>query len=313
MKSPGHYLLLFLKGMAMGAADVVPGVSGGTIAFISGIYRELLDSIKSINLENLRRLFREGPLAFWRAVNGAFLLTVFGGVILSIATLARLVSYCLQQYPILLWSFFFGLIAASIIYILRQLPQRALTEWLSIAVGAAVALGISLLPAVTVSDGPLLVFASGALAICAMILPGISGSFILLLIGMYPVLIDAVTGADFRVLSIFVVGCACGLLAFSRVLSWLLQRFYSQTMGTLTGFLLGSLAIVWPWKVSLEVMIDHRGREVVLSQKSLLPWDYGAVTGVDPQLLPAMALMLFGLCLVLGLEYLGSRYRQRAV
>ncbi len=313
MKSAGHWLLLFAKGMAMGAADVVPGVSGGTIAFISGIYQELLDSIKSVNLTNVKLLLSHGPGTFWRSINGTFLVVLFGGVLISIASLARIVSYCLENFPILIWSFFFGLIVASIIYILRQLPRLTIVEWIAIAVGTTIAMGISMLPAVAISASPTLVFASGALAICAMILPGISGSFILLLIGMYPIIIEAITEANMAVLGIFLVGCVCGLLAFARILSWLLHHFYSQTMGLLTGFLIGSLVIVWPWKEALEVMIDHEGREVVLAQRSLSPWDYGAITGIDPQLLPAVGLMLVGLVLVLSLEYLGSRFKQTAV
>lgn len=295
----------------MGAADIVPGVSGGTVAFISGIYQELLSSIKAVNLENLALLFREGPAAFWRAINGSFLLTLLCGILFSIFTLARVVGYCLENFPILIWSFFFGLIIASIIYILRQLPRLALPEMAAILVGAAIGFGIALLPSVSVSENLLVVFASGTLAICAMILPGVSGSFILLLIGMYSTIIAAINEVNFLLLGSFAIGCACGLLAFSRVLSWLLNRFYSQTMGMLTGFLVGSLAVIWPWKETLEVMINPRGEEVILSQRPRLPWDYGAITGLDPQMLPALLCMLFGLLLVLGLEYLGSRFRQQ--
>lgn len=297
----------------MGAADAVPGVSGSSIAFISGIYKELLGSLSSINLRNLQRLFREGPAAFWRAINGSLLLTVFAGVFVSTVSLARLVTISLEHYPILIWSFFFGLIVASIPCILRRLPKFNFNEWFAIMLGTTIALGISQLPAVTLSDGLALVFASGALAICMMFLPGFSGSFVLLLIGIYPVIINAVLETDFKILSIFLLGCFCGLLAFSKVLFWMLMRFYSGTMALLTGLLLGSLAAVWPWKISLEVMLDHRGREVVLAQRSLLPWDFAAVTGIDPQLIPALGLMFAGLLLVWGLEYLGSRCRQQTI
>ena len=300
-------LFLFLKGVAMGAADVVPGVSGGTIAFISGIYEELLGSIRSVNLQALKLLKTEGLVAFWRAINGNFLLVLFAGIIFSIASLARVVNYGLEQHPILVWSFFFGLIAASVIYIFRQMPHLRLPEWLGLWFGALAAMAIAFLPPLQVSDDLWVVFLSGALAICAMILPGISGSFILLLIGMYPLIIQAVTDVNVPVLSVFVLGCGCGLLMFARFLSWLLQQYHSQTIAVLTGFLLGSLLIVWPWKEALEVIIDSRGHEVVLSHRLVMPAEYGAVTGIDPQTGLSVILMIVGAVLVLGLEYLGHR------
>lgn len=302
-----RWLLLFLKGMAMGAADVVPGVSGGTIAFISGIYEELLDSIRSINLSALRTLIKDGPKAFWLSINGNFLLVLFSGVLLSIASLAKLVSHLLLTQPILIWSFFFGLIVASIIYIFRQLPHLRLQEWVALIIGSVIATAISFAPPVQGNDGLLVVFFSGALAICAMILPGVSGSFILLLLGMYPVVIGAVSEFNGQILLTFLLGCVCGLMAFARVLSWLLHRYHSVTIAILTGFLVGSLMIVWPWRETLEVMMDNHGREVVLSSRLLTPAEFARVTGLDPKTILATGCMVFGLILVLGLEYLGGR------
>lgn len=293
----------------MGAADVVPGVSGGTIAFISGIYEELLGSIRAVNIHALKTLKEDGLKAFWQAINGNFLLVLFSGIICSIATLARLVSYLLSNHPILVWSFFFGLIVASIIYIFRQLPHLRWQEWSCLWMGTLFALAVSFAPPVQSTEGLTVVFFSGALAICAMILPGISGSFILLLLGMYSVIIEAVTVPQIDLLLVFVLGCGCGLLLFSRFLSWLLNRYHSVTMAMLTGFLLGSLLIVWPWKESLEVIVDRHGEEVVLSHRLLFPAEYADVTGANPHTLGAYALMIFGLALVLGLEYLGSRKR----
>jgi putative membrane protein len=302
--------LLFLKGVAMGAADVVPGVSGGTIAFISGIYEELLDSIRSINIEALKLLKNQGFSAFWRAINGNFLLTLFSGILLSIASLARVVNYSLEHYPILIWSFFFGLVIASIIYIFRQLPHLRWQEWLGLWLGTLMALGISFAPRIQGSDDLAAVFFAGVVAICAMILPGVSGSFILLLLGMYPVMIGAISDFQWQVLLAFILGCGCGLMAFSRVLSWLLHHYYSTTMSVLTGFLLGSLLIVWPWKESLEVMVDHKGREVMLSYHLLMPATYGEVTGIDPKTIAAVGCMLLGLILVLALEYVGGKRKK---
>lgn len=304
-------LLLFLKGMAMGAADVVPGVSGGTIAFISGIYEDLLDAIRSINLHSLKLLKNEGPVAFWQAINGNFLLVLFSGIVLSIASFASLVSHLLESQPILVWSFFFGLIVASIIYIFRQLPRLRWQEWTFLWLGTLIALGISLAPPVQGSTGWLMVFMAGAIAICAMILPGVSGSFILLLLGMYPIMIDAISGFQWQILLIFVLGCVTGLMFFSRFLSWLLRHYHSATIALLTGFLLGSLFIIWPWRETLEVVIDSRGHETVLSSRLLLPGEFARVTGLDPKTLMATLCMFTGLLLVLGLEYFGGQQRKK--
>lgn len=300
-------LLLFSKGLAMGAADVVPGVSGGTIAFISGIYEELLGSLRSVNLRAIKLLKDEGVGAFWLAINGNFLVVLFAGVLTSIASLARLVNVGLETHPILVWSFFFGLIAASVIYIFRQLPGLRWQEWLGLWIGTLAAMAIAFLPPLQVSDALWVVFLSGALAICAMILPGISGSFILLLIGMYPVVIEAISAFNMPLLAVFLLGCCTGLLVFSRFLSWLLQRYHGPTIAVLTGFLLGSLLIVWPWKEALEVIVNSKGHEVVLTHRLVMPAEYGAVTGIDPQTTQALLLMMLGAVLVLGLEYLGGR------
>ena len=305
-----QWLLLFLKGMAMGAADVVPGVSGGTIAFISGIYEELLDSIGSINLRSLNILKTQGPTKFWQAINGNFLLVLFSGIVFSIASLAQLVSYLLAEKPILIWSFFFGLIVASIIYIFRQLNHLRWQEWLGLWVGTLVALAVSVAPRMQGSDDLWVLFCAGAVAICAMILPGVSGSFILLLLGMYPIVIGAISDFNWQILLVFVLGCGCGLMAFSRVLTWLLHHYHSATIAVLTGFLLGSLLIVWPWKEALEVMIDHKGREIVLTHHLLMPSEFGEVTGIDPNTFAAIGCMLAGLIIVFALEYFGSLYRK---
>ncbi len=312
MSTAKSKLLLYLKGAAMGAADVVPGVSGGTIAFISGIYEELLQSIRSINLEALRILRREGLNACWQHINGSFLLVLFAGILTSVFSLAHLVSYALEAHPILVWSFFFGLIVASVIYISRQLPALRWQESLALILGSISAVSIGFSPPLQVSGDGLVVFLSGALAICAMILPGISGSFILVLIGMYSVIIDAVTEQNWLLLALFALGCGCGLMLFSRFLSWCLAHFHSVTMALLTGFLLGSLTIVWPWKEALEIAIDRHGKEIVLSHRLLMPGEFGELTGTDPQTALAVCLMIFGVVLVLGLEYLGSRSRGRA-
>lgn len=300
-------LLLWLKGMAMGAADVVPGVSGGTIAFISGIYEELLDSLKRLTPGALGVWYREGFGAFWKHINGAFLLTVFGGVLFSVFSLANGVSYALEHHPILVWGFFFGLIIASIIYIGRQLPLRSPAIWVGLIIGTLVALAISVGKPVQLPAVWWMVFIAGSIAICAMILPGVSGSFLLLLMGMYPVVLQAVSDLNVLILLSFFSGCVLGLLLFSHLLSWLLHHFHSLTLAVLTGFLVGSLNIVWPWKHTLETFINRHGEAVPLVQENLLPFAYAEATGSDPQTLSVMLLMLLGLALVLGLEYWASR------
>lgn len=302
-----YYALLFLKGMAMGAADVVPGVSGGTIAFICGIYQELLTSISAINLRSLVLLKKDGFAAFWRAINGSFLLVLFSGVLLSIISLAQLVSYLLAEKPILIWSFFFGLIVASIIYIFRQIPRLYWQQWIGLCFGTVIALAITFAPRMTGSDNLVILFLAGAVAISAMILPGISGSFILLLLGMYSIIINAISDSNFPILLAFLLGCGCGLLAFSHFLSWLLRRYHDTTIAVLTGFLLGSLLIVWPWKESLEVMVARGGSEIIFSHNPLLPSQFAAITGLEPQTLAAIICMSLGLVIVFFLEYLGIR------
>jgi len=305
-------LILWLKGMAMGAADVVPGVSGGTIAFISGIYDELLDSLRRLTPAALLLWYREGLVRFWQHINGTFLLVLFGGVLFSIFSLANLVNYALIHHPILVWGFFFGLIVASILYIGRQLPLRSPGVWVALAVGTLIALGISVGKPVQLPDYWWIMFFAGSIAICAMILPGVSGSFLMLLMGVYPVFLQAVSTLNWVILLSFFAGCVTGLLLFSHLLSWLLHHYRPQTLAVLTGFLVGSLNIVWPWKHTLTSFIDRHGNSVPLVQENLLPHSYAVVTGNDPQTLWVLLLMVFGVALVLGLEYWSSRNRKVA-
>lgn len=298
-----QYFLLFFKGIAMGAADVVPGVSGGTIAFITGIYEELIDSIRGLTPAALLVWYREGFASFWRHINGTFLAVLFSGVLLSLVSLANAVTYCLEHYPLLVWGFFFGLVLASTIYIGRQLPFNKATVWAAFIVGTLIALGVSVAKPVALPGEWWMAFIAGAIAICAMILPGISGSFLLLLMGMYSFILQAVTTFNVPILASFLAGCILGLLLFSHFLSWLLHHYHTVTLAALTGFLLGSLNIVWPWKQTLETMIDRHGEVVPLTQENVLPQSYSVLTGGDPQTLVVIALGLLGLLVVFALEY----------
>ncbi|MHA7815535.1 MAG: DUF368 domain-containing protein [Pseudohaliea sp.] len=283
---------VFVRGLLMGAADIVPGVSGGTIAFITGIYDRLLGALSAFGLPVLRLcLTRRWGRAFHR-VDGAFLLTLLAGIATSVGTLAHLIGWLLAAHPVLLWAFFFGLIAGSALWLLRRVPHWNGVIVLAVAVGLAAAAAVSLSPAVRLDGGPAGLFLAGFLAICAMILPGVSGSFILVLLGMYDRVLAAVESFDVAALGLFVAGAACGLLAFSRLLHWLLQRFHGPCMGLLTGFLAGSLPAVWPWKLAAG------GGQAL----PVLPGTWAAAQGAAPQLLPASLLMVGGFALVWQLE-----------
>ncbi len=293
---------VFLRGIAMGAADIVPGVSGGTIAFITGIYDQLIDSLKACNVQALRLLFSDGVGAAWQYVNGGFLLSLLLGIALSVLSLARAISWALQEQPLLLAAFFFGLILASALLVYRQIPNGG-RRLIFVALGLLFALAISTLRPAEVPVNMLTVFGSGALAICAMILPGISGSFILLLLGMYEPVIGAIKTADVAVIAVFLLGCASGLMLFVRLLSYLMHHHRRPLLATLTGILLGSLAIIWPWKLSGDGGLP--GVESALNLHNVWPAEY-ALQG-ESQWPLCLALMLLGCLLVLFIEYFASR------
>ena len=241
-------LITFLKGMAMGAADVVPGVSGGTIAFITGIYDTLLESIRRINPKLIAVLKEKGLKGAFEHVNGAFLIALFAGILASIFTLARFITWMLHTHPIPLWSFFFGLIIVSVIHMFKQVDCWALTRFIAVILGAAFAYAITVVNPVSMDPTPVNIVIAGAIAICAMILPGISGSFILLLLGMYAPILGAAKSMDVVTLGLFAMGCVVGLLTFSHVLSWILRNYRDIALTFLTGLMIGTLGKIWPWK-----------------------------------------------------------------
>lgn len=242
----------------MGAADVVPGVSGGTIAFISGIYEELLSSISSLNFTTLKLFKSKGIKAVWIAINGNFLLALFIGIFISIFSLAKLISWLLENKPILVWSFFFGLVLASILYVGKQIDKWNWKVVLALIIGTIAACYItSLQPLISENSSPLFLFLAGAIAICAMILPGISGAFILVLLGAYKPVLDAIHNKDYKLIAIIGFGAIVGLLSFSKILKWLFNHFKNYTLAVLTGFILGSLSKIWPWKRTVSVLVDE--------------------------------------------------------
>ncbi|MBL4794753.1 MAG: DUF368 domain-containing protein [Pseudomonadales bacterium] len=295
-------LLLFLKGMAMGAADVVPGVSGGTVAFITGIYEELLNSIKSITPGLFGVWRREGFAVVWQRVNGTFLITLLSGIAVSVISLARVISHLLAEYPELLWSFFFGLILVSSLIIGRQINDKSWRRWAGMGVGAVIAFGITIISPAEAAVSWWFIFVAGSIAICAMILPGISGSFILLLFGMYGHVITAIKTLDIVFLAVFAGGCLAGLLSFSHVLSWMFKRYHDLTLAILTGFMVGSLNKVWPWKHTVSTRVNSHGMEVPLIQENVLPTQFEILNAQDPQLLACIGLMVLGFIGVYGLE-----------
>lgn len=286
----------------MGAADVVPGVSGGTIAFITGIYDTLLESIRRINPSVIGIWKREGFKAAFAHINGLFLIALFGGVLTSIATLAKLISWLLVTYPIPLWSFFFGLILVSVFHMLKQIEQKSLSRLVFLLLGVAFAYSITVLNPLQLEPTSINVLLAGGIAICAMILPGISGSFILLLIGMYTPVLGAVKSFDLPILALFLTGCVLGLLSFSHVLSWLLKRFRDLALVFLTGLMLGTLPKIWPWKETISWRTNSSGEQVPLIQHNLSPSTFEALNSQPSQLGIAIVLMLCAIGLVLGLE-----------
>ncbi|MDT7832887.1 DUF368 domain-containing protein [Flavobacteriaceae bacterium S356] len=295
------YLVISLKGVAMGAADVVPGVSGGTIAFISGIYEELLNSISNINLDLFKTLKNEGFKKAWAQLNGNFLLALLIGIFVSVLSLAKVLKYLLENEPILLWSFFFGLVLASVIYIAKQLTKWSVVTFLILIIGAVLAYYITTLdPLVSGNSSSWFLFLAGAIAICAMILPGISGAFILVLLGAYQPVLAAVNDRDYKIIALIGLGAIVGLLSFSRVLKWLFKHYKNYTLAALTGFIIGSLNKIWPWKHTLSFRLNSHGIEVPLKQESVSPFSYSG----EHQLILAIILAIVGFGLIMLLEKL---------
>ncbi|MDG1423165.1 MAG: DUF368 domain-containing protein [Flavobacteriaceae bacterium] len=303
-RSLKDYIIISLKGMAMGAADVVPGVSGGTIAFISGIYEELLNSISSFNLSLFSVLKNEGFKKVWKMVNGRFLLALFIGICISVLSLAKLIENLLENHPILIWSFFFGLVLASIIYIAKQIKIWNIKCYLYLIFGLIFAYYITTLnPVISQNTSPWFLFLAGMIAICAMILPGISGSFILVLLGAYKPILNAINTKDFFSIIIFMAGAILGLLTFSRVLKWLFSKYKNYTLALLIGFIAGSLNKIWPWKETISWRTNSKGIEVPFNTTSVSPLSFDG----DSKLLMAGLLAIIGFSLILLLEKLAVK------
>ena len=296
------------RGILMGAADAVPGVSGGTIAFITGIYEELIYSLKQCGVSALKILFQKGLKSTWQHINGGFLLALFSGIVVSVLSISGVVLYLLGNYPILLWSFFFGLILAAVWSVIRHIDKWRIGLVTTFLIGTLSAFFITTISPTSIETTPFIVFLSGMIAICAMILPGISGSFILLLLGMYAPMLTAVKELQLTTLCIFASGCVAGLLSFSHVLSWMFQHYKTMTLSLLGGFMLGSLNKVWPWKQTIETVIDRHGKEIPLVQNNILPHTFETLYVQPPYMWFSIVLMLLGMGMVIVLEKIGQKH-----
>lgn len=297
-----EFINLFFKGMAMGAANVIPGVSGGTIALITGIFERLINAIKSFNSKALKLLFKGEIKALIAHTDFYFLLAVFGGVAASIISVARLFDYLFEHYPVYIWAFFFGLILASVIFVGRTVSKWTFSVILSFIIGSAAAISITLLTPASENDSFFYLVICGVVAVCSMILPGLSGSFVLILLGNYQlVMIDAINDLRLDILLPVVLGSAFGLIGFSYILSWVFKKFRDQTISILTGFILGSLGIIWPWKNA--IIQEFGDKEKVIGYDYLLPQ-------MNTEFFIALAFIILGFISIWLMEVQASRSKK---
>lgn len=296
------FALISLKGMGMGAADIIPGVSGGTIALITGIYEEFINAIKSFS-SVLPVIKSEGLKGAWKHVNGSFILSLFIGIGISLVSLVKVVKYLLEFHPILLWSFFFGLIIASTYYVGKNVKSWKFSQLLGLAFGTILIFYLTSISPSETEHSYVLIFISGMIAICAMILPGISGSFILVLLGKYKFVIESLSALKLDVIACFGGGCLIGILSFSHLLSYLLKKHFDLTMAILTGFMIGSLNKIWPWKKTLEWTVDRHGETVPKFEINVLPSQFDG----EPNLGLAIASATIGLALIFILEIAANK------
>lgn len=293
----------------MGGADIVPGVSGGSIALVTKIYEELLDSISSFDTQAVKLALSLKLGLFWKHVNGNFLVVLLLGILTSIFTLSKGITYLIDHHPIPLWSFFCGLILISAVIILRDIRKWTILVFLAIPIGGIIAYMITELPFLNLPENHLFTFISGAIAICAMILPGVSGSFLLLMLGKYEYILNAVNQRDIWIISVFAIGCVVGLLLFSRVISWMLKHFHALTLAFLSGFMLGSINKIWPWKKVLSYRISSSGEQKPLLTENIWPHHYLLETGQESQFLLAVFTFLIGVVMVVGIERIAYNFK----
>lgn len=293
----------------MGAADAVPGVAGGTVAFLSGIYDELIRSLNEIDRDAAKLLFRKDFKAVWEKINGNFLSAVFAGIVTSYFSLARVMAYFLRTNPIIVLSFLFGFILLSAPLVLRDIKQWNTPVTVSFIAGVIIAYVLTLLAPMSAPNSWWFLFAVGILVVCATFIPGISGALMMLLLGMYQYLVTVFANVNLLAIVIFVTGCLVGLFGFSRVLVWALEKHRPATTAMLAGLMLGALNKVWPWRKVFEFATNGRGEQVPAHDKSILPWDYLASTGRDPQIFQAILMMALGVFIVFLIEKISARFK----
>ncbi len=302
-------ITVILKGLAMGAADIIPGVSGGTVAFITGIYERLLAALAAIVSTSTMYLFKGQVSIFWKAIDGTFLVALFSGILLAIFSLSSVITFLLQSWPHLVWALFFGLILASIWHIGRQVRQWKLGTVVGFVLGCLAAYLITMSQLTQLAPTAVNFFWGGFVAISAMILPGVSGSFILLLLGLYEPALQAIKSFDLSVMSVFALGCFAGLLVMSKVLHWAFKRYHDVTLAVLTGFMLGAMNKLWPWKETVSWRTNSHGEQVAFEQVSVSPDRFELVTGQSSDLILAITMAVLGASVVLVIDYLGSNRR----
>ena len=288
------YIRIVLVGLLMGAAEVVPGVSGGTIAFVSGFYERLVNGIARLTPFSLLELPKIGFATWWKKYDLGFLFVLFAAMLVSILILARGVSYLLAEHPVGIWSFFFGLVLSSIFVVGRLLLPLSVESGLALGVGVAVGMLVVRVIPFDADISGFTLFAGGCIAVCAWILPGLSGSFLLLVLGLYQTVIAAIKNFELLTLGYVGLGCVVGLMCFSRILTVLLARFYDVTVALLVGFMLGSLTKIWPWKHTTSYQIKHDGSQIPVVQEPVLPGVYEQLTGGDPEIVLALAALVTG-------------------
>lgn len=302
------YINLFVKGMGMGAANVVPGVSGGTIALITGIFEKLIDSIKAFDIKAIKYFFSGQFTKFAQHINLDFLIAVFVGVFVSILSIAKLFGYLLDAYPVYIMAFFFGLIIASVYFVGKMIQKWNLPTLISFIIGTTIAILLTILKPAQENSSFIYLILCGVVATCSMILPGLSGSFVLILMGNYKlVMIDAVNDLNFTILIPVVIGAFLGLIVFSHFLSWLFKKYKDQTISLLTGFILGSLGVLWPWKVEIPALSQNgdillkKGEQIVSGYQWIVPNEISSEVGL------AILFMLIGIAIIWSTETLASK------
>ena len=282
----------------MGAAEVVPGVSGGTIAFVSGFYERLVNGIARLTPFSLLELPKIGSVAWWKKYDLGFLLVLFGCMLVTVLILARGVSYLLEEHPVGIWAFFFGLVLSSIFVVGRRLMPLSMDSGLALVIGVALGMAVIRVIPVEAEVSGLALFVGGCIAVCAWILPGLSGSFLLLVLGLYPTVITAIKNFELLTLGYVGLGCVVGLMCFSRILTVLLARFYDITVALLVGFMLGSMTKIWPWKHTTSYQLKADGGQIPIVQEPVLPAAYEQLTGGDPQVVLALVALAMGVLVI---------------